>query len=88
MPQKSQITESKVQIMDFEKIIGEMIVQQKQNLLLQARRIVPHVILDDLLQPQDYPELDFHPDFRYEEGLLCGLEAALQALRTEKAAII
>jgi hypothetical protein len=64
-------------------ILQEMIDHQKKKLLLIARRLEPAVTADDLLQPQDYPILEQHPEFRYEEGLLHGLESALQALRVE-----
>ena len=62
-------------------IVNEMVHQQKKKIILYSEKVVPHIIPDDLLQPQDYPELDFDPLFRYEEGLLHGLEAALAALR-------
>lgn len=61
--------------------LEEMIVQQRKNLLSIARRVFPHLTPEDILQPQDYPELNFDPDFRYEEGVLVGLESALAALR-------
>ncbi len=62
------------------KVLQEMIEMQKRKLLACAQRIVPTVIGDDLMQPQDFIELEMHPEFRYEEGLLAGLESALQAL--------
>jgi len=66
-------------------VVEEMIAQQQQKLLTVARKIIPHVTLEDLLQPQDYPELDFDPEFRYQEGVLYGLETVLIAIRaTEK----
>jgi len=35
---------------------------------------------EDLLQPNDFPELELHPHFRYEEGILDGLMVARTAL--------
>lgn len=64
-------------------LLDEMIAQQKQKLLAIAQRIVPHVTADDLLQPNDFPELEHHPHFRYEEGILSGLQAAKAALAVE-----
>ena len=61
-------------------LLQELIDQQKSKLLASARRIVPHVTPDDLLQPNDFPELEFHPHFRYEEGILDGLRVARTAL--------
>ena len=60
--------------------LQEMIAQQKQKLLSFAKRLIPHITSDDLLQPQDFPDLELHPDFRYEEGVLVGMETALAAL--------
>lgn len=61
-------------------LIDEMIAQQQQVLLNCARRIVPEVTDDDLLQPNDFPELENHPHFRYEEGLLAGMLSVRTAL--------
>ena len=63
-------------------MLEEMVERQKTKLLQVAKRIHPHVVQDDMLQPQDYPEIDCNPEFRYEEGVLHGLETALQAIRT------
>ena len=57
-----------------------MITQQKAKLLKIATEIVPYVTSDDILQPNDFPELESHPFFRYEEGVLEGLQSALAAL--------
>ena len=62
------------------KLLDELIEGQKKKLLETARRIVPHVTDDDLLQPNDFPELELHPHFRYEEGILDGLQVARMAL--------
>lgn len=61
-------------------LLDELIEQQKKTLLATAQRIVPGVIEDDLLQPNDFPELEMHPYFRYEEGVLAGLLEAKMAL--------
>jgi hypothetical protein len=65
------------------KLLDELIEGQKKKVLEMAKRIVPHVIEDDLLQPNDFPELEFHPHFRYEEGILDGLRVARTALLTK-----
>jgi hypothetical protein len=70
---------------DIFALLNELIEGQKQKLLASARRIVPHVTPDDLLQPNDFPELEFHPHFRYEEGILDGLQVAQTALAALKA---
>lgn len=61
-------------------LLRELILSQKQKLLASAQRVIPHITPDDLLQPNDFPELEFHPHFRYEEGILDGLQVAYTAL--------
>lgn len=62
------------------KQMEQMVNEQRKKLFAIARRFVPKITPEDLLQPQDYPELESHPEFRYEEGILAGLETALSAL--------
>lgn len=72
---------------DIEAVVEKMIEQQKKDLLTYGRRIIPTATADDLLQPNDFPELENHAHFRYEEGILAGLQSlqmALQALKKEK----
>ncbi len=61
-------------------LLQELIDGQRKKMLAAAQRIVPRVTLDDLLQPNDFPELELHPHFRYEEGILDGLQVAYAAL--------
>ena len=61
-------------------LMQELVDQQKNKLLACARRIVPVATSDDLLQPNDFPELEMDPHFRYEEGVLGGLQVAQSAL--------
>ena len=69
--------------------LDELISQQQQVLLTLGRSIVPDVTWDDLLQPNDFPLLEMHPYFRYEEGVLHGLQAAKAAfLQTQKEGIL
>ncbi len=68
-------------------LLEQLIEGQKKSILQSARRIVPSVTADDLLQPNDFPELEHHPHFRYEEGILDGMQvvkAALFALINQK----
>ncbi len=64
-------------------LLDEMIAQQKEKVLATAQCIVPGVIEDDLLQPNDFPELELHPYFRYEEGMLAGMQAVRAAVMVE-----
>lgn len=61
-------------------LIKDMIARQRADLLDCARRIEPYVTEDDLLQPNDFPELENHPGFRYDEGVLHGLQTVEMAL--------
>ena len=67
-------------------LLDELIENQKRHLLKTARQIVPYVTDDDLLQPSDFHELELHPHFRYEEGLLHGFQAAKAAMLAEASA--
>lgn len=72
--------------MSVEKLLDEIIESQRKKLLSHARRIVPYVTPEDILQPNDFPELENHPHFRYEEGILDGMQvvkAAILALKQD-----
>jgi hypothetical protein len=64
-------------------LLDELIENQRRHLLKIAHRTLPHLTDDDLLQPNDFPELELHPHFRYEEGLLHGFQAAKAAILAE-----
>ncbi|MCB1112693.1 MAG: hypothetical protein H7A37_09230 [Chlamydiales bacterium] len=66
---------------EVDSCLKELIMAQKNELLSTGRRIVPEVTADDLLQPNDFPDLENHPEFRYEEGVLAGMETVRYALR-------
>lgn len=70
-----------------ETLMQELIAGQKKKLLSSAERIIPNITLDDLLQPNDFPELELHPHFRYEEGILDGLQVAYAALLAQKLSV-
>lgn len=65
----------------IEVTIDEIVAMQKKTLLALGRRIIPTLTPEDMLQPNDYPDLDSHPEFRYEEGLLAGVQTVQTALR-------
>jgi len=65
--------------MSPEKIFDELIAEQEKKLLAFARKVIPTATRDDVLQPNDYPDLENHPLFRYEEGVLEGLMTARMA---------
>jgi hypothetical protein len=53
---------------------------QKRRLLKIGREIIPYLSEEDILQPFDYPELENNGFFRYEEGVLHGLQTAKAAV--------
>lgn len=62
----------------------EMAAAQQKVLLQCGGRLIPHLTDEDLLQPNDFPELENHPHFRYEEGVLAGIYTLQMALRALK----
>ena len=65
----------------IEELIETLVNGQQRELLKLGRRIVPTLTTEDVLQPNDYPELENHPDFRYEEGVLAGIQTFHMAVR-------
>lgn len=73
----------------LEAVMEEILYMHKKALLVLGRRIIPSLTSEDVLQPNDYPELNNHPEFRYEEGLLAGIQTvqiALKALKCDELA--
>ncbi len=68
----------------IDQLIKELIEFHQDQLLKCGNRIIPHLTFDDLLQPNDYQELEFNPFFRYEEGVLAGIQVVQTALRALK----
>ncbi len=65
-------------------LFNELIDFQEKKLLSCAATIIPNITTDDILQPNDYPELENHPFFRYEEGVLKGLHSAKMAVLAQQ----
>lgn len=68
----------------LETLFTELIELQHKKVLQCGRQVVPSLTTDDLLQPNDFLKLENHPHFRYEEGLLAGIQTAQTALRALK----
>ena len=68
---------------EFEALFDQMIAQQRAKVLVVARTINARLTEDDILSPQDFPELGEDARFNYEDGLLAGLLSAQMALRAQ-----
>ena len=65
----------------LEALMNELVEHQQAKVLQVARARLPHLTGDDILNPQDFPQLMSDPFFNYEEGLAAGLMAAQIAIR-------
>ncbi|MDN3504688.1 MAG: hypothetical protein P0S95_03835 [Rhabdochlamydiaceae bacterium] len=68
----------------MKEILQEMCNMQRVKLLRIANEILPHVTSEDIMQPNDFQELETNTFFRYEEGVLEGLQSALSAIQYEE----
>jgi hypothetical protein len=66
---------------EVQKELESLVQYHKKKLFEFGRRIVPYITPEDILQPNDYPELESHPEFRYQEGVLAGINEAIIVLR-------
>lgn len=65
-------------------LLSQLIEQQRAKVLHVARTLKPSLTLEDILNPQTFPELANSGIFNYEDGILAGLLSAQIALRFEK----
>jgi hypothetical protein len=65
----------------LENTISEATEHQRLKVLRFARQILPNLTFDDILNPQDFPELVRSPDFQFEDGNTAGMFAALMIVR-------
>lgn len=63
------------------KLLEEIAEVQYKKLYKMGSLIRPNLTEEDLLQPNDYPELENNPLFRYEEGVLEGIKSVDMALK-------
>jgi len=68
---------------DILSLIRELKAHQEKNLLKLGKRIIPALTSDDVLQPNDFPELELNPHFRYEEGILHGIQSVEMAIQAK-----
>lgn len=85
-PSLNAIEEIHFEKNEIDKLIQEILEMQHKKLLECGRRIIPNLTTDDILQPNDFLQLETYPLFRYEEGVLAGIQTiqtAIWALRNE-----
>jgi hypothetical protein len=66
---------------EVERLLAEMIAQQRERVLAHARRLNGTLTEDDVQQPHDFPELAGSPEWNYEDGILAGYQAVQAAIR-------
>ncbi|MCU1282821.1 MAG: hypothetical protein JWM53_6367 [bacterium] len=66
---------------ELERLLDEMIAQQRTRVLAHARRLNAKLTDDDVQQPHDFPELAGSPEWNYEDGILAGYQAIQAAVR-------
>lgn len=69
---------------EIEQLLMELLHYQQEKLLQAGRRLIPNLTSDDILQPNDFPELENNPHFRYNEGIVTGIQSAQMALQALK----
>jgi hypothetical protein len=65
----------------LERLLDEMVTQQRTRVLDHARRLNPRLTEDDVQQPHDFAELAGSAEWNYEDGVLAGYQAAQAAMR-------
>lgn len=74
------MTQAKPSWEEIDQLLKELVQFHQTQLLKSGRRLIPHLTPEDLLQPNDYQELEFNPCFRYEEGMVAGIQTVQMAL--------
>lgn len=65
----------------IESHLDQMIRMQREKVFGMARRRVPNITADDVLNAHDFPELMRDASFNFEDGVLAGLIQAQISLR-------
>lgn len=66
---------------ELEKTLSLLHEQQANKARAMARRIRPDLTPEDLLNPDNFPDVIADPDFMYEDGLAAGILSAKMAVR-------
>lgn len=66
----------------IDEVIEDLIAYQHKRVVELARRINPRLTHDDVWNPIDFPELQTHAEWNYEDGILAGYRSAQMAIRS------
>ena len=66
---------------ELEQTLNQVHEQQVLKARQNAHRIRPDLTSEDLLNPDNFPEITGDPNFMYEDGLAAGILSAKLALR-------
>lgn len=67
----------------IDEFLEELITLQRKKIFEIASNLGVHLTSEDILNPQDYPNLIGSPRFNFEDGVLAGLLSAQMALRSK-----
>ena len=65
-------------------LFNEMICLQEEKVFKLAQKIIPNITREDVLQPNDFLDLENNPYFRYEEGVLEGIRSVKAAFLADE----
>jgi ADP-ribose pyrophosphatase YjhB (NUDIX family) len=66
---------------ELDRVLDKRIESQRRKVVEVAHRLKPHLTWDDLVNPDDHPELRHSEGFNYEDGTLSGLITSQVLLR-------
>lgn len=67
----------------IDQFLEELIQLQRKKVFEIASNLGVHLTQEDILNPQDYPELLRSHRFNFEDGVLAGLLSAQMAIRSK-----
>lgn len=67
----------------IDQFLEELIKLQRKKVFELATNLGVRLTQEDILNPQDYPELLRSPRFNFEDGVLAGLLSAQMAIRSK-----
>ncbi|MFN7132501.1 MAG: hypothetical protein ACK4N5_10495 [Myxococcales bacterium] len=76
----SQLTIDQV-LAELEQLFDGMLEHQRAKVLETARRKVPTLTPEDIMNPEQFPEIYEDGPFNFEDGILSGMVSAQIAMR-------